>query len=104
MRSLKESIPTKEELAAIKARQLEWAKGEYALDAELIHEDLPALVAAVERLTVVATESNAVCACLCPLNEHENYGEDGEGCGNPYHDCVRTSHAVANILAGKMKK
>lgn len=59
------------------------------------------LVAEVEQLTVIANESNAVCACLCPVNEHENYGEEGESCENPNHECVRTSHAVANILAAR---
>ncbi len=44
---------TKAELEAIKARQLDWAKGEYALDSELINEDLPALWEEVERLDKV---------------------------------------------------
>jgi NTP pyrophosphatase (non-canonical NTP hydrolase) len=51
----------------------------------------------VERLKEVAKDSNVVCICGCPMNEHENYGEDGLGCENPHHECIPTSHAVLNI-------
>jgi hypothetical protein len=43
-------------------------------------------------------EDNEVCVCGCPTDEHESYGEDGEGCGNDDHECVRTCIAVRGIV------
>lgn len=42
--------------------------------------------------------SNAVCACGCPSEAHENYGEDGQSCGEASHECVPTSPAVLQML------
>ena len=50
-------------------------------------------------LREVAAESNAVCACGCPAEDHEHYGEDGEACAHEDHECVRTSRAVLSMLA-----
>lgn len=50
------------------------------------------------RLREVLRDSNAVCACGCPVDAHENYGEDGECCESDEHECVRTSIAVAGML------
>lgn len=61
--------------------------------------EIVGLLAQVNELRPVCEESNAVCACGCPPDEHENYGEDGECCNNPEHKCVRTSYAVAAMLA-----
>jgi hypothetical protein len=43
-------------------------------------------------------ESNAVCACGCPIEAHENYGEDGMSCPAEGHDCLPTSKAVLSML------
>lgn len=43
-------------------------------------------------------ESNAVCACGCPNEDHENYGEDGMSCPVEGHECVPTSKAVLSML------
>lgn len=55
------------------------------------------------KLRKVAEESNAVCVCGCSTEEHENYGEGGMGCGDPYHECIPTCHAVLCIIA-KLRK
>lgn len=47
-----------------------------------------------DRLKLVLVESNEVCVCGCDADQHENYGEDGEGCGNDSHECVRTCIAI----------
>ena len=52
----------------------------------------------VERLTEVCKESNAVCVCGCSAKDHEQYGDEGEACGNEDHECIRTSRAVASIV------
>jgi len=49
-------------------------------------------------LQEICNESNAVCACGCPADEHESYEEDGECCGYEDHECVRTSQAVLGML------
>jgi hypothetical protein len=51
-----------------------------------------------ERLKEVNGELQSICICGCPLDAHENYGEDGMGCENPYHECVLISHAAFNIM------
>lgn len=51
----------------------------------------------IARLRAVCDESNAVCACGCPVDEHERY-EEGESCANPMHECLRTSKAVYSML------
>lgn len=53
-----------------------------------------ALVTAQQELRL----SNAVCACGCPDNEHENYGEDGQACDHEDHQCVQTNRAVLTML------
>lgn len=52
----------------------------------------------IERLREFAAEGAAVCSCGCPPEDHENYGEDGEGCTNPDHVCMRTSRGVLSEL------
>ena len=34
----------------------------------------------------------------CPIDEHENYGEDGMNCPVEGHECVPTSKAVLSML------
>ena len=53
-----------------------------------------------QRLRELLVKSNAVCACGCPADEHESYGEEGESCANKDHDCVRTSGSVLSMLSG----
>jgi hypothetical protein len=52
----------------------------------------------IERLREVCAESNAVCICGCPADVHENYGDEGECCENPTHECLRTSKAVYAVI------
>ncbi len=40
----------------------------------------------------------AFCICGCPDSEHESYGEDGESCENPRHECTRVCAAAASIV------
>ena len=61
-------------------------------------DELTELRAEVSRLREALNVSNSVCACGCPIGEHENYGEDGEACETEDHECVRTSAAVADML------
>ena len=51
-----------------------------------------------EQLLEVCHESNAVCICGCPVAEHENYGDEGEACEHPEHECLRTSKAVYAVI------
>ncbi len=50
-----------------------------------------------ERLLERIRQDNAFCICGCPDSEHESYGEDGESCENPRHECVRVCAAAASI-------
>ena len=54
--------------------------------------------AELQRLTRELDDSNAVCACGCSVDAHENYGEDGESCEHEDHQCVRTNRAVLAML------
>ncbi len=58
-----------------------------------------ALLEDVARLREENAESNAVCACGCIDDAHDDYGEDGlvceQSCGA---DCVRTSRSVLGML------
>lgn len=42
----------------------------------------------------------AVCICGCPDADHDNYDEDGEGCGNIEHQCLRVASGVLEIANG----
>lgn len=50
------------------------------------------------RLLATFEEDRAVCICGCPAEEHEDYGEDGESCGNGMHECIRVAPAVLEIV------
>jgi hypothetical protein len=39
-----------------------------------------------------------VCACGCPIDRHEDVGEEGEQCANPHHECLRTTPALLALL------
>jgi len=58
-----------------------------------------ALEAEKAALLEVLKESNAVCVCGCPNEQHENYGEDGEACEDDTHECNRASRAVLASVA-----
>ena len=45
-------------------------------------------------MQLAAFEALAVCACGCPVADHEGYEEDGEDCGRDGHDCYRTSQSA----------
>jgi hypothetical protein len=50
--------------------------------------------------------NRTVCLCGCPLEAHENYGEDGEGCAIDNHACVRLSPRTrdrARVLIAQIK-
>jgi hypothetical protein len=49
-------------------------------------------------------EDNAFCLCGCPISDHENYGEDGESCGDGDHECIRTCAAIAGLFAENARK
>ena len=61
-------------------------------------EVIKSLRAEVERLTEVCNESNSVCACGCPMSEHDSYEEDGICCGNEEHECIPTCDAILEML------
>lgn len=52
----------------------------------------------IERLREVAIESNAVCACGCPVSDHESGDDAAESCSIEGHDCVPTSKSVLTML------
>jgi hypothetical protein len=68
-----------------------------------VHDDDVAeeaiLVKAIEDAGEDLRADRAVCLCGCPPDVHENYGEDGESCGNDDHDCIRVSVGVAQAFA-----
>jgi hypothetical protein len=66
-----------------------------ALDLLDAHRELEEKDREIERLM----EMNSVCICGCPISEHENYGEDGEACDNPDHECLRTCPAIVAMFA-----
>jgi hypothetical protein len=51
----------------------------------------------VGRLKKELSEERRFCICGCPVDQHENYGEDGLGCENPNHECVLVCAAAASI-------
>jgi len=51
----------------------------------------------IRRLREELSEERHFCICGCPMDEHENYGEDGFGCDNPNHECVLVCAAAAEI-------
>jgi hypothetical protein len=64
---------------------------------EAMEVENAALQVKVAELTDVCHESNAVCACGCPLGDHDRY-DDGEACHDEAHDCVRCSVVVLELL------
>jgi hypothetical protein len=54
----------------------------------------------IERLEAALAEDRAVCLCGCSADEHENYGEEGEACGNDDHECIRVCVAAGQIVGG----
>ncbi len=57
----------------------------------------PACVACeIERLKAELAEDRRFCLCGCAIEDHENYGEDGESCGDGDHVCLRACAAVAS--------
>jgi hypothetical protein len=93
-------LTLEKELAAAYGRVGDWQDRVMTLESDL--------KAATEIATIVQQENaslrerlaedNEVCVCGCPTDEHESYGEDGEGCGNDDHECVRTCIAVRGIV------
>ena len=59
----------------------------------------PACVACeIERLKAELAEDRRFCLCGCAIEDHENYGEDGESCGDGDHVCLRTCAAVVSLF------
>ena len=77
--------------------QRDYASLAKKLDAADAHVE--ALEAEKAALLEVLKESNAVCVCGCPNEQHENYGEDGEACEDDTHECNRASRAVLASVA-----
>lgn len=72
----------------------ELTRGSGHIDFELARE----LLDEIYRLRAQLLEDRERCACGCDIADHENYGEDGEGCDNPAHECLRTSTAIVAML------
>jgi len=64
-----------------------------------LHQKVALLTIENGQLTKALAEAQAVCVCGCEPTEHESYGEEGESCGVPGHDCFRTSKAVVMLMA-----
>lgn len=54
----------------------------------------------IRRLREELKAERQFCICGCAMQDHENYGEDGFGCGGPHHECVLVSAAAAEIAKG----
>jgi hypothetical protein len=52
----------------------------------------------IEELEAAIGELSA-CTCGCPMEDHENYGEDGYSCEHDDHECLSCYPAVAKMLA-----
>jgi len=52
----------------------------------------------VRSLRQQLAEDRAVCLCGCTPEQHENYGEDGEGCEREDHNCLRVAVAVRDLF------
>lgn len=84
-------IATNDQIGSVYARQrvLEMA--------DVLSASQEAAQARIAELEAVVTDLS-VCACGCPISEHESYGEDGESCENETHICNRVFPAVAATL------
>lgn len=63
-----------------------------------IANDIQAVIAHLGALRRALNEYTSVCACGCPLSEHDVY-EEGESCEHDNHHCNRVSKAVYTELA-----
>lgn len=52
----------------------------------------------IRRLREELAGERQFCICGCPMDKHENYGEDGFSCDNPNHECVLVCAAAAEIV------
>lgn len=59
---------------------------------------LSELLDEIDRLRKVCREAQEVCLCLCPMEDHENYGEDGFSCDDPMHECNLVCVAAASTI------
>ncbi len=59
---------------------------------------------AIHTLLEELANERAVCICGCPVDQHENYGEDGESCEVKEHQCLRVCVAVRNLLYAEMRR
>lgn len=94
-------------LAYIAELEAHAASYEHRLDCETclrMGDEHRALVDKADELKAQLVESNEVCVCGCPPDQHENYGEDGEGCEDDSHECVRTCIAVRDMMQAERKQ
>lgn len=68
-------------------------------DMRTSHQKMLDLEEENERLKAMVADDRRFCLCGCPVEEHENYGEDGESCGDGDHVCLRVPAAVAAAFA-----
>ena len=60
-----------------------------------VKAEADALRAENARIEEVCVESNAVCICGCPSEDHEQYDEGGESCADETHTCIRVCESAA---------
>lgn len=63
-----------------------------------IREAMRNMQAEIADLSERIREDNAFCICGCPVDEHENLGEDGEACENQHHECFRVCAAAVSYV------
>lgn len=68
-----------------------------AIDAAVRGDAATEAVPTRDELLQRVEEDNAVCICGCPPEDHEDNGEGGESCSDPWHQCIRVCRTAAEL-------
>jgi hypothetical protein len=96
-----EQVPLAERITKLKERNIEMGRAAMTHPRTAAYEEIKdnweEALAIIHELLAINRECQERCICQCPMDQHENYGEDGFACGEG-HECLLASTAVCALI------